>query len=101
MLIYRCLPAQPQALCIRSASAWHTLAALNPSLPSSSTSFLYPIGASSLYGPMLAVNLTVEVSAGRVGRVVVSVAEGAIVYECDETPAGNGNGRWKLLGLRL
>ncbi len=52
-----------------------TLAALNPSLPCSSTSFSYPIGASSLYGPALLVSFTLE----RVGIVVVSVAEGAIL----------------------
>jgi hypothetical protein len=55
----------------------HTLAALKPSLPCSSASFSYPMGASSLYGPVLLVSLTSE----RTGMVVVSVAEGAILFD--------------------
>jgi hypothetical protein len=57
-----------------------TLAALNPSLPSSSACFSYPIGASSLYCPTPPVNFTKD-STVRVGSVVVvvSTAEGAIL----------------------
>ncbi len=58
-----------------------TLAAL---APFSSASLSYPIGASSLYGPVLLVNLTVEVSVVRTGRVVVSVADGAMLYDWNE-----------------
>lgn len=47
-----------------------------PSFPCSSASFSYPIGASSLYGPTLLVSLT-----GRLGKVMVSDAEGAILDE--------------------
>lgn len=55
-----------------------TFAALKPSFPSSSACFSYPIGASSLYGPVFEVNFTAG-SASRTGSVVVSVADGAIV----------------------
>jgi hypothetical protein len=58
---------------------YHTFAAENPSLPCSSAVFSYPIGASSLYGPVLEVNLTVGVSTVRLGIVTVSVADGAMM----------------------
>jgi hypothetical protein len=57
-----------------------TAAAWCPSLPFSSASFSYPIGASSLYGPLLAVNLTFVTSSICTGTVMVSVADGAILY---------------------
>jgi hypothetical protein len=56
----------------------HTFAAEKPSTPSSSAVFSYPIGASSLYGPVFEVSLTVDVSTVRLGSVVVSVADGAM-----------------------
>lgn len=54
-----------------------TFAAANPSFPFNSASASYPIGASSLYGPAFAVNLTFDTSL--TGKVVVSVADGAIL----------------------
>jgi hypothetical protein len=64
-----------------------TDAGANLPTPFSSASLSYPIGASSLYSPSpFPVNLTVEDSLARLGRVVVSVAEGAIVLlRCSTT----------------